>query len=74
MRYAIVIERAGNNYSVYVPDVPGCVATGGTPAEAAREIRTAIEFHLRGLHEDGMVVPEPVSEVGYVDIPHHCEE
>jgi len=53
MRYAIVIENAGPNFSAYVPDLPGCVATGATVEEAEREIREAIEFHLDGLREDG---------------------
>jgi predicted RNase H-like HicB family nuclease len=47
MRYAIVIEKAEGNYSAYVPDLPGCVATGATPDEAESEIRSAIEFHLK---------------------------
>jgi len=54
MRYAVVIERAGNNYSAYVPDLPGCVTTGRTVEETAVEIREAIEFHLAGLREDDL--------------------
>jgi predicted RNase H-like HicB family nuclease len=54
MHYAVVIERAGNNYSAYVPDLPGCVATGRTVEEAEAEIREAIEFHLEGLREDDL--------------------
>jgi len=57
MRYAIVIENAGPNYSAYVPDLPGCIATGATIEEVEREIREAIEFHLEGLREDGSPVP-----------------
>ena len=53
MRYAIVLEKAENNYSAYVPDLPGCVATGHTVEETEREIREAIEFHIEGLREDG---------------------
>jgi predicted RNase H-like HicB family nuclease len=49
MRYAIVIENAGSNYSAYVPDLPGCVATGATVEEAERSIREAIELHLEGM-------------------------
>ena len=49
MRYAVVIEKAEGNYSAYVPDLPGCIATGATPEEAEREIREAIRFHLDGL-------------------------
>jgi predicted RNase H-like HicB family nuclease len=68
MRYAIVIEKAQGNYSAYVPDLPGCVATGVTVAEVEREIREAIEFHLDGLREDGAEIPEPSSQVEYVEI------
>jgi predicted RNase H-like HicB family nuclease len=68
MRYAIVIENAGTNYSAYVPDLPGCVATGATPAEVEEHIREAIEFHLQGLREDGAPIPPPSSTVEYVDI------
>ncbi len=69
MRYAIVIERAENNYSAYVPDLPGCVATGATVQEAENQIREAIEFHIAGLREDGAPVPQPASRVDYVDVP-----
>jgi predicted RNase H-like HicB family nuclease len=69
MRYAIVIERAENNYSAYVPDLPGCVATGATVEETERQIREAIAFHIAGLREDGDPVPEPSSRVDYIDIP-----
>jgi predicted RNase H-like HicB family nuclease len=68
MRYAIVIERAGPNYSAYVPDLPGCVATGATVEETEREIREAIAFHLEGMREDGLEIPEPTSHVEYVDV------
>jgi predicted RNase H-like HicB family nuclease len=69
MRYAIVIEKAAGNYSAYVPDLPGCVATGATPEETEAQIREAIEFHLEGLREDGIAIPQPASRVEYVDIP-----
>lgn len=68
MRYAIVIEKAENNYAAYVPDLPGCVATGDTVEETELEIREAIEFHIRGLREDGLPIPEPSSKVNYVDV------
>lgn len=48
MRYAVVIENAGSNFSAYVPDLPGCVATGTTLAETETAIREAIAFHLEG--------------------------
>jgi predicted RNase H-like HicB family nuclease len=66
MRYAIVIENAGTNYSAYVPDLPGCVATGATAEEAEREIRAAIEFHIEGLRE--VPIAQPSSAVRYVEI------
>ncbi|MFI5351864.1 MAG: type II toxin-antitoxin system HicB family antitoxin [Candidatus Binatales bacterium] len=66
MRYAVVIEKAGKNYSAYVPDLPGCVATGVTVAEVAHEIREAIRFHLGGLKEDGLPVPKPAAVCEYV--------
>ena len=66
MRFAIVIEKTENNYAAYVPDLPGCVATGTTIEETEQQIREAIEFHIRGLREDGLPVPEPRSQVDYV--------
>ncbi|MFM9912278.1 MAG: type II toxin-antitoxin system HicB family antitoxin [Methylophilaceae bacterium] len=68
MRYAIVVEKTENNYSAYVPDLPGCVATGKTFKETENEIREAISFHLDGLREDGLVVPFPSSIVEYLEI------
>jgi predicted RNase H-like HicB family nuclease len=68
MRYAVVIEKAEGNYSAYVPDLPGCVATGSTITEVESEIRDAIAFHLEGMREDGQPVPPPSSQVEYVEI------
>ena len=68
MRYAIVIEKAEGNYSAYVPDLPGCIATGATIAEVESEMREAIAFHLQGLQADGHPVPQPVSQVGYLEV------
>jgi predicted RNase H-like HicB family nuclease len=68
MRYAIVIEKAENNYSAYVPDLPGCIATGATVKEAERLIREAIEYHLQGLREDGLPIPQASSHVEYVEV------
>ena len=67
MRYAVVIEKANGNYSAYVPDLPGCVATGETVAAVESEIRDAIRFHIDGLKEDGLPVPEPTSIADYVE-------
>lgn len=68
MKYAIVIEKAGKNYSAYVPDLPGCVATGSTREEVESQIREAVEFHLEGMREDGEAIPEPSSRVEYIDV------
>lgn len=68
MRYAIVIEDAGDNFSAYVPDLPGCVATGATLEEVELAIREAIEFHLDGLKADQLPVPAPSSRVDYVEV------
>jgi predicted RNase H-like HicB family nuclease len=67
MRYAIVIERANSNFSAYVPDLPGCVATGDTIEEVEAEIGEAIRFHIEGLVEDGLPVPEPTAIAEYVE-------
>jgi predicted RNase H-like HicB family nuclease len=58
--YVVVVEGApGANYSAYVPDLPGCIATGGTVEECEANIRDAIVFHLEGMREAGETVPEP---------------
>ena len=67
MRYAVVIEKAESNYSAYVPDLPGCVATGESVKAVEIEIRDAIRFHIDGLREDGLPVPAPTSIADYVE-------
>ena len=67
MRYAILIEQVGGNYSAYVPDLPGCAAKGSSIVELEEQIREAIAFHLDGLREDGIPVPTASSHVEYVD-------
>lgn len=67
MRYAVVIEKADSNYSAYVPDLPGCVATGASVKEVEVEIRDAIRFHIDGLKDDGHPVPSPSAIAEYVD-------
>ncbi len=68
MRYAVVIEKAENNYGAYVPDLPGCIAVGDTFAEVEQMIREAIEFHLEGMLRDGDPIPAPTTQCGYVDV------
>lgn len=68
MKYAIVIEKADGNYSSYAPDLPGCVATGATIEEVESQMREAIAFHIEGLLEDGVTIPEPTSKVEYIEL------
>ncbi len=68
MKYAVVIEKAQSNYSAYVPDLPGCVATGASIEEVETEIREAIEFHIEGIRNDGEVVSKPSSSVEYIEV------
>jgi predicted RNase H-like HicB family nuclease len=67
MRYAIVIEKTATGFSAYVPDLPGCVSTGRDQAEVESEIKEAIRFHIEGLQEDGLPVPNPTSIAEYVE-------
>jgi predicted RNase H-like HicB family nuclease len=67
MRFAIVIQKANENYSAYVPDLPGCIATGPTVEATEDEIREAIRFHIEGLKADGLPVPAPTSIAEYVE-------
>jgi predicted RNase H-like HicB family nuclease len=68
MKYAIVIEDAGANFSAYVPDLPGCVATGSTVEETEQAIREAVQFHLEGLRSDNLPIPRASSRVDYVEV------
>ena len=68
MKYAVVVERSPSGFAAYVPDLPGCVAAGGTRGEVERLIREAIQFHLEGMREDGEPIPEPTTEVDLVEV------
>jgi predicted RNase H-like HicB family nuclease len=68
MKYLVIIERARNNYSAYLPDVPGCIATGKSSDEARQEIIKALQMHLDGLKEDGLPIPEPQAQADYVAV------
>ncbi|MFN3162852.1 MAG: type II toxin-antitoxin system HicB family antitoxin [Pseudohongiellaceae bacterium] len=68
MKYAIVIEKAESNYSAYVPDLPGCIATGDSIDSVEQQIREAIQFHIEGMREDGVELPEASSRVDYVHV------
>ena len=68
MKYAVVIESSPNNYAAYVPDLPGCVATGRTREEALVEIRQAIGLHIESLREHGDPVPQPQATTEVVEV------
>ena len=68
MKYAVVYERTPRSFAAYVPDFPGCVATGKTRAEVERRIRMAIKMHLEGLRREQLPVPEPVAWAELVDV------
>ncbi|ADI00957.1 type II toxin-antitoxin system HicB family antitoxin [Syntrophothermus lipocalidus] len=70
MRYLVVIEKGSDNYSAYLPDVPGCVAAGRTPEETLQLLAEALELHLEGLKEDGLPIPTPTSVANYIEIEH----
>jgi predicted RNase H-like HicB family nuclease len=68
MQYLVVIEKAGRNFSAYVPDLPGCVASGKTAAAARAAIRQAVGFHIAGLREDGAPIPKPTAKSAKVAV------
>ena len=68
MKYAVVIEKAESNFSAFVPDLPGCVATGGTIEEVEEQIREAIEFHIEDMKQEGEEIPQPNSSVEYIEV------
>lgn len=63
-KYLIIFEKTKSGYSVYVPDLPGCVATGNTKDEAEYNIYEAIKLHLEGLENEDLIIPESKSEAG----------
>ena len=67
MRYVMIIEPGARNFSAYLPDLPGCVATGQTIDEVRERMREAIELHLEGMREDGLPIPQPTTLADYVE-------
>ena len=68
MRYSVIVERGENGFGAYVPDLPGCVAAAETREEVLQLIQAAIELHLEGLREDALPLPEPASQVEYIEV------
>ena len=69
MKYLIVLEKTSTGFSAYSPDLPGCIATGGSREEAEREMAEAIAFHLEGLTAEGEPLPQPHASSTYVEVP-----
>ncbi len=67
-KYLVIFEKADDNYSAYSPDIPGCIATGSTRDEAEKNIKKAISFHIEGLAEDGLPLPQPSSSTEYIEV------
>jgi predicted RNase H-like HicB family nuclease len=67
MTYLAIYEKTATGYSAYVPDLPGCITTGRTLDETARLMQEAMDFHIEGLREDGLPIPEPATAAGYVE-------
>jgi predicted RNase H-like HicB family nuclease len=68
MQYTVIIEKGETSFGAYVPDLPGCVAVGETKEEAKQLIQEAIEFHLEGMKEEGLTIPEPASSSELVEV------
>lgn len=68
MKYAYLIEKSSTGFSAYVPDLPGCIATGKTEAKTRRLIEEGIEFHLEGLRLEGFRIPKPTTLTGYAEV------
>jgi len=66
MKYLVVIEKSENNYSGYLPDLPGCAATGESPEEVMGQIVKAVDMHLKGMEEDGLPIPLPSAMADYI--------
>jgi len=69
MRYTVIYEKGETSWGAYVPDLPGVIAVGETREVVEAEIRTAVAFHIEGLQEEGLSVPLPSSEAGFLDVP-----
>ena len=66
--YTIIIERAEGNYSAYCPDLPGCIATGSTIEGTTQRMKEAIKFHLEGLKDGEIAIPEPSTKAVSIEV------
>ena len=68
MQYTVIIEKSKTGFGAYVPDLPGCVAVGESREETTILIQEAIEFHLEGMKEEGLTIPEPMSSSELIEV------
>lgn len=68
MRYMVIVEKGDSSFGAYVPDLPGCIAAADTKEAVLDLIQEAIEFHIKGLREDGLPIPKPSSSSEYVEV------
>ena len=68
MTYLVIYEKTATGYSAYLPDLQGCIATGSNKEEVAHNIKDAISFHIEGMQEDGLAIPEPATESGLMEV------
>ena len=69
MRYLVIVERTETGFSAFSPDLQGCVATGATREEAEKNMKEAIRFHLEGMQQEGLEIPQPHSSSTYLEVP-----
>ena len=69
MKYLVIIEETKNGYSAFSPDLPGCVATGSSKKEVEKNMKDAIAFHVEGLGQEGLEIPQPHSSSTYLEVP-----
>ncbi len=67
-KYVIIVEKAGNNYSAFCPDLPGCIATGSTVDETVEMMKEAIKLHIEELKKEGLELPEPTTTAVSVEV------
>ncbi len=69
MKYLVIIEETKTGYSAFSPDLPGCVATGSAKEEVEKNMKDAIAFHIEGMDQEGLEVPQPHSFSTYLEVP-----
>jgi predicted RNase H-like HicB family nuclease len=68
MKYTVIYEKGPTSWGAYVPDLPGVISVGDSREEVEQLIQDAIELHLEGLREEGIVIPSPSSFAGEIEV------